>query len=106
DKTQLVNILVLGGGGREHSLTRQLVKSPRCEKIYVAPGNAGTAEIAKNMSFAVDDFETVKDHILKHEIDMLVVGPEKPLVDGIYEFIKGDEALKKVNVIAPSKKGA
>lgn len=101
-----MNILVIGGGGREHSLAFQLKKSPDCNKLFVAPGNAGTTEIATNLSIEVDDFEAIKTSVLQNKIDMVVVGPEQPLVKGIYDFFKNDEQLKKVKVIGPSKEGA
>lgn len=101
-----MNILVLGGGGREHALARQIKKSDQCGKLFVAPGNAGTAQIAENLSLAVNDFEGIKTSVLQHDINMLVVGPEKPLVDGIYDFFKKDKALKHVVVIGPSSRGA
>lgn len=101
-----MNILIIGSGGREHALARQIKKSPLCKKIYVSPGNAGTAKIAKNLTLDTDDFEAVKSAVLKNNIQMLVIGPEKPLVDGMYDFFKNDKDLKNVQVIGPSKTGA
>lgn len=101
-----MNILILGSGGREHTFAYQISKSDRCSKLFVAPGNAGTAKIATNVSLKVTDFEAVKKLVLKEEIEMLVVGPEDPLVNGITDFFQQDEQLKEVAVIGPSKRGA
>ena len=99
------NILVLGSGGREHALSWKLAQSEGA-KVFVAPGNAGTSEIATNVNIKVGDFEGIKKFCLDNEISLLVVGPEQPLVDGIVDFFKGDEALRKVRVIGPDSKGA
>ena len=101
-----MNILVLGSGGREHTFTYKIAQSEQCEKLYVAPGNAGTSEIAENIPLSVTDFEAVKQTVLEKDIHMVVVGPEDPLVEGIYDFFQQDSALKNVKVIGPSKKGA
>lgn len=101
-----MNILIIGSGGREHALARQIGKSSLCKKIFVAPGNAGTGQIAENLKLDTDDFEAVKSAVLKNDIQMLVVGPEKPLVNGIYDFFKKDKDLAHVQVIGPSKRGA
>lgn len=101
-----MNILILGGGGREHGLARQLKKSPECTHLYVAPGNAGTAQIAENLKFKEDQFKAIKAAVLKYHIQMLVVGPEKPLVLGIYDFFQDDSDLQHVQVIGPSREGA
>ena len=101
-----MNILILGSGGREHTFAYQLSKSANCDKLFVAPGNAGTAKIATNVSLNVTDFEAVKELVLRENIEMMVVGPEDPLVKGIVDFFKQDEELKKVAVIGPSKRGA
>ena len=101
-----MNILILGSGGREHTFAHQLSKSDNCDNLFVAPGNAGTAKIATNVSLKVTDFEAVKELVLREEIEMMVVGPEDPLVKGIVDFFNQDEALKNVAVIGPSKRGA
>ncbi len=101
-----MNILVLGSGGREHTFTYKIAQSEQCEKLYVAPGNAGTSEIAENIPLSVTDFETVKQTVLEKDIHMVVVGPEDPLVQGIYDYFQQDPELKNVKVIGPSKKGA
>ena len=101
-----MNILVLGSGGREHAFATQLAKSPQCDALFVAPGNAGTRELATNLTIAVTDFNAIKEAVLQHAIDMVVVGPEDPLVQGIYDFFKADQDLNKVMVIGPSAQGA
>ena len=88
-----MNILVLGSGGREHTFTHQIAKSPQCNALFVAPGNAGTARIATNLKISVTDFQSIKAAVLTHNIEMVVVGPEDPLVQGIYDFFKGDAQL-------------
>ena len=101
-----MKILILGAGGREHTFAYKLAQSPKCSQLFVAPGNAGTAEIAENIDLKVTDFKAIKDFVLKEKIEMLVVGPEDPLVEGITDFFTEDEALKQVKVIGPSKRGA
>jgi phosphoribosylamine--glycine ligase len=101
-----MTILLLGSGGREHALAYKMLKSPTCQQLFVAPGNAGTAVIATNVSISPIDFDSIKDLVLKENIDMVVVGPEDPLVHGIYDFFKNDNALNHVPVIGPSKMGA
>lgn len=101
-----MKILILGAGGREHTFAYKLAQSPKCSQLFVAPGNAGTAEIAENIDLKVTDFKAIKDFVLKEKIEMLVVGPEDPLVEGITDFFAEDEALKQVKVIGPSKRGA
>ena len=101
-----MNVLVVGSGGREHTLSWKISQSSLCEKLFIAPGNAGTASLGENISIAVDDFEAMKELVLEHNISMVVVGPEDPLVKGIYDFFKADEALKEVTLIGPSKRGA
>jgi phosphoribosylamine--glycine ligase len=101
-----MNILILGSGGREHTFAHQLSQSSRCDNLFVAPGNAGTAKIATNVSISVTDFEAVKELVIKENIEMMVVGPEDPLVNGIIDFFNQDEQLKQVAVIGPSKRGA
>lgn len=101
-----MNILIIGGGGREHALANQISKSPQSSNIYVSPGNAGTAKIAKNLAIDTTDFDAIKTEVLNRDIQMLIIGPEKPLVDGLYDFFKNDEELKHIKVIGPSKRGA
>ncbi|AWH73718.1 phosphoribosylamine--glycine ligase [Dokdonia sp. Dokd-P16] len=101
-----MNILILGSGGREHTFAYKLAQSEQCDSLFVAPGNAGTAQIATNVAVGVTDFEAIKALVIKEQITMVVVGPEDPLVQGVYDFFKADEALKNVAVIGPSKEGA
>lgn len=101
-----MRILLLGSGGREHALSWKMLQSPLCEKLFIAPGNAGTAAIASNLSLNPTDFEAVKNTVLQEKIDLVVVGPEDPLVKGIYDFFKADELLADIPVIGPSKVGA
>lgn len=101
-----MNILLLGAGGREHTLAWKLAQSPKLSKLYVAPGNAGTALVAENVSLAGDDFLGIKEFVLKHEVSMLVVGPEDPLVKGVHDFFLADEKLKHILVIGPEKLAA
>ena len=101
-----MNILVLGSGGREHTFAYKIAQSSHCDKLFVAPGNAGTAQIAINKNIAVTDFDAIKTLVLEENIEMVIVGPEDPLVNGIYDFFLHDAALKEVNVIGPSKRGA
>lgn len=101
-----MNILILGSGGREHAFAYKIAESPRCEKLIVAPGNAGTAQIAENVNIAVNDFPAIKECVLQNNIEMVVVGPEDPLVNGIYNYFSDSKSLKDVMVIGPSKRGA
>ncbi len=101
-----MKVLLLGSGGREHALAWKMVQSPVLEKLYVAPGNAGTAEIAENVNIAVMDFEAIGDFIVAHQIDMLVVGPEDPLVGGIRDFLQADTRFRELMIIGPGKAGA
>ena len=101
-----MNILVLGSGGREHTFAWKIKKSPLCSHLFVAPGNSGTAELAINLQVEVNDFEGIKAAVLKHKIDMVIVGPEDPLVNGIHDYFLNDNSLKKVTVIGPQKAAA
>lgn len=101
-----MNILLLGSGGREHAFAHKISQSNLCDKLYIAPGNAGTTQLGENLPLNPNDFESVKKTVLENNIEMLVVGPEDPLVNGIYDFFVQDEALKHVAVIGPSRKGA
>ena len=101
-----MKILLLGSGGREHALAWKIAQSEKCEKLYIAPGNAGTSNCGTNIPMKADDFEVIKQFVVAKEIDMVVVGPEDPLVKGIYDDLKADERTKDVPVIGPSKAGA
>lgn len=101
-----MKILLLGSGGREHALAWKIAQSPKCETLYIAPGNAGTASVGENVAIGVDDFEAQKDFVVKNAVDMVVVGPEDPLVKGVYDAFKADPRTKDVPVIGPSKAGA
>jgi phosphoribosylamine--glycine ligase len=101
-----MNILVLGSGGREHTFAWKLAQSDRCNNLYVAPGNSGTSAIAINLELGVTDFESIKKAVIKHNIDLVIVGPEDPLVQGIHDFFLQDDALKNVAVIGPQKAAA
>ncbi|RZJ67895.1 MAG: phosphoribosylamine--glycine ligase [Flavobacterium sp.] len=101
-----MTILLLGSGGREHALAWKLLKSPLCTNLLVAPGNAGTAKIATNVDISPVDFAAVKELVIEKNVEMVVVGPEDPLVAGIYDFFKSDEALSGIPLIGPSKLGA
>lgn len=101
-----MKILVLGSGGREHALAWKIAQSETVSKVYIAPGNAGTASVGENVQVNIADFRAVKDVVLKNEIEMVVVGPEQPLVDGIVDFFKKDADLQNVKIIGPDGKGA
>ena len=101
-----MNILIIGGGGREHALAWKMAQSPQLEKLFIAPGNAGTAEVGTNVAIGVEDFKGIKELVLKEKIDLVVVGPEVPLVAGVSDFFKEDSELKEIPVIGPSKAGA
>ena len=101
-----MKILLLGSGGREHALAWKIAQSEKCEKLYIAPGNAGTSDCGENVAMKADDFEAIKAFIAEKGINMVIVGPEDPLVKGIYDDLKADERTKSVPVIGPSKAGA
>ncbi len=101
-----MKILLLGSGGREHALAWKMLQSPKCTQLFVAPGNAGTGQIATNLNIDILDFESIKTFSIQEKIEMVVVGPEDPLVNGIYDFFINDEFLKDIPVIGPSKNGA
>lgn len=101
-----MKLLLLGSGGREHALAWKIAQSPKIEKLYIAPGNAGTSNVGENVAIKADDFTAIREFVVKNNIDMVVVGPEDPLVKGIYDYFKKDEALKNIPVIGPSKAGA
>ena len=101
-----MKILLLGSGGREHALAWKMAQSSQLEKLYVAPGNAGTAEIAENIALDVNDFKAIGDFTIQHDVDLLVVGPEQPLVDGIHDYFSSQTRLANITVIGPTKEGA
>lgn len=101
-----MKVLLLGSGGREHALAWKIAQSDKCEKLYIAPGNAGTAEVGENVAIKADDFEALKQFCVENGIDMVVVGPEDPLVKGVYDDFRDDERTKNIPVIGPSKAGA
>ena len=101
-----MNILLLGSGGREHAIAWKIAQSPKVDKLFIAPGNAGTAFVGTNVAIKADDFAAIKTFAIENAIDMVVVGPEDPLVKGVYDFFKNDEALSHIPVIGPSKSGA
>ncbi|RFN59150.1 phosphoribosylamine--glycine ligase [Marixanthomonas ophiurae] len=101
-----MNILILGSGGREHTFAYQLKKSELCDTLFVAPGNAGTEAIAQNLDLNVTDFKAIEKAVVNHNIEMVVVGPEDPLVQGIADYFSASETLKDVMLIGPSERGA
>jgi phosphoribosylamine--glycine ligase len=101
-----MNILLSGSGGREHALAWKIVQSEHCDQLFIAPGNAGTLQCGKNINIGVNDFEAIKQFVLENNIEMIVVGPEEPLVKGVYDFFSNDEATKHVIIIGPSANGA
>ena len=101
-----MKILLLGSGGREHALAWKIAQSEKCEKLYIAPGNAGTSNCGENVPMKADDFEAIKQFCVNQQIDMVVVGPEDPLVKGIYDDMKADPRTKDIPVIGPTKAGA
>lgn len=101
-----MKILLLGSGGREHALAWKIAQSAKCDKLFIAPGNPGTAQVGENVAIGVDDFEAQKDFAAANNIDMVVVGPEDPLVKGVYDAFKADARTASIPVIGPSKAGA
>ncbi|MFK8268905.1 phosphoribosylamine--glycine ligase [Capnocytophaga cynodegmi] len=101
-----MNILILGSGGREHAFALKISQSNQCKNLYIAPGNGGTHQIATNININPTDFEQVKQLVLDKQIEMVVVGPEDPLVQGIYDFFKTDAQLQHIQVVGPSREGA
>ena len=101
-----MKLLLLGSGGREHALAWKIAQSPKIEKLFIAPGNAGTANVGENVPLKADDFEGIRNFVLAQGVDMVVVGPEDPLVKGIYDYFQQDSQLKDIPVIGPSKAGA
>ena len=101
-----MNILVIGSGGREHTFAYKIAQSNKTNQLFIAPGNAGTSELGTNLPISVSDFDGIKSAVLEHNIKLVVVGPEAPLVDGIYDYFQSDEELSSISVIGPSKEGA
>lgn len=101
-----MKLLLIGAGGREHALAWKMAQSPQCDKLYIAPGNAGTKNCGENVPISVNDFEKLKAFCVDNQVDMVVVGPEDPLVNGIYDDFKADVRTKNIPVIGPSKAGA
>ncbi len=101
-----IRLLLLGSGGREHAMAWKIAQSTRVEKLYIAPGNAGTGLVGENVPLKADDFEGIRNFVLENKIDMVVVGPEDPLVKGIYDYFRADSELQEIPVIGPSKEGA
>ena len=101
-----MKILLLGSGGREHALAWKIAQSEKCDKLFIAPGNAGTSAVGENVAIGVNEFARLKDFVLEHQVDMVVVGPEDPLVNGIYDDFKNDARTATIPVIGPSRQGA
>lgn len=101
-----MNILLLGSGGREHALAWKIAQSKHCDQLFIAPGNAGTLQHGKNINISVNDFDAIKKFALENNIEMIVVGPEEPLVKGVYDFFNNDDETKNIIVIGPSANGA
>jgi len=101
-----VNILILGSGGREHAFAWKIAKSSSCNKLFIAPGNAGTAEVGENVDINVNDFKSIREFVLAEEVELVLVGPEEPLVNGIYDFFQQDSKLRSISLIGPSADGA
>jgi phosphoribosylamine--glycine ligase len=101
-----MNVLILGSGGREHAFAWKVAESSLCKKLLIAPGNAGTSELGANVDIGVNDFESIKKLVLDEEVTLVIVGPEDPLVNGIFDFFQADEDLKDITLIGPSKEGA
>ena len=101
-----MNVLILGSGGREHAFAWKIAQSSSCNKLFIAPGNAGTERLGKNVDLDINNFLSIKELVIAHEIGLVLVGPEEPLVNGIYDFFQADDILNKVALIGPSKIGA
>ena len=101
-----MKLLLLGSGGREHALAWKISQSKKIDQLFIAPGNAGTKAVGTNVDIKANDFDSIKQFVIKEGINMVVVGPEDPLVNGIYDFFKNDNELKSIPVIGPSKQGA
>ena len=101
-----MNILIIGAGGREHSFAWKIKQSPLCENLFIAPGNAGTATCGINLDIAVSDFEKIAAAAVENKIDLILVGPEEPLVKGIVDFFKNNETFSHIKIIGPNKEAA
>jgi phosphoribosylamine---glycine ligase len=101
-----MNILILGSGGREHAFAWKIAQSKNCSNLFVAPGNAGTAQVATNLNIGVSDFVKIAEAVKEHQIEMVIVGPEEPLVKGVVDYFKKDKTLRKIRIIGPDSKGA
>ena len=101
-----MNILILGAGGREHAIAWKLKQSPKLENLFIAPGNAGTADVGTNIPIGVNDFEGIRNTVLSNKVDMVIVGPEDPLVNGIHDFFLNDSELRDIPIIGPQKAAA
>ena len=101
-----MNVLILGSGGREHAFAWKIAKSSSCNILFIAPGNAGTEKLGENINLDINNFKEVKKFVISNEIKLVLVGPEEPLVNGIYDFFKADHELKNIALIGPSKEGA
>jgi phosphoribosylamine--glycine ligase len=101
-----MNILLLGAGGREHALAWKFRKSPLCDQLFIAPGNTGTAQCGTNLSFTVTDFEAIQQACMEHHIDLLMIGPEEPLVKGLVDHLRAIPQLKDLLIIGPTKEAA
>lgn len=104
--TKKMNILILGSGGREHAFAWKIAQSPHCDELYVAPGNAGTAQVATNLPFSYNDFEATAKAIVDLKIKLVIVGPEEPLVNGIVDFLKARPELSRIKIVGPDRLGA
>ena len=100
-----MKLLLLGSGGREHALAWKIAQSPKVEKLYIAPGNAGTSEVGENVAMKADDFDAIAAFVLDKQVDIVVVGPEDPLVKGIVDYFKANEAVRHIPVVGPSQEG-
>jgi len=101
-----MNVLIIGSGGREHALAWKIIQSPKLSKLFIAPGNAGTETLGTNVNIGVSDFQKIKTLVINEKIDLVIVGPEVPLVEGIHDFFLADVELKKVGFIGPIKQAA
>ena len=101
-----MNTLILGSGGREHAFAWRIAQSPLCDKLFVAPGNAGTAQVATNLSIGYNDFEKIAEAVISNQIELIIVGPEEPLVKGIRDYFQSREDLKNILMVGPDSKGA
>ena len=101
-----MNILILGSGGREHTLAWKVLQSPRCTKLFVSPGNGGTEKIAINVKIDINDFKSVREIITNNKIEMIVIGPEEPLVNGLTDYLRDQSIFSDLIIIGPDKAGA